>query len=445
MKNIAKIALLMIVSIFTFISCSSKVPEFNEEEIIEYARNQVTEMRNGDYKSVADTFSFMVSIQVNEEKLKEIYEDTIDVLGEYIGEKSITTEVVDKNIVCTIIEEYENSGLKITLTYNDKNKVVGIFFEYESLDGDESNEVFDQVEFTVGEELKLDGILTLPKNVEKPPVVLLIQGSGQSDKNETIVLNTPFKDIAQGLAAEGIATLRYDKRYYTYLEEAQKLGDDLTLEDEVLEDVNYAIDALNKDERVGDIYILGHSLGGALAPAIAYENEAVKGIISMAGSLRPLYEISYDQNKASEKALLEKGLEKKDEKELEMLMMEVEEHIELLRGDISDIPNKEVLLGLPAGYQKSVKEYAGMNFIDKVNVPMLILQGEEDFQVYADVDYKLWEDTVGNRDNVTFKLYPKLNHLMMQTNGKKDVSEYDIKGTVEQIVIDDIASFILNQ
>ena len=114
----------------------------------------------------------------------------------------------------------------------------------------------------------------------------------------------------------------------------------------------------------------------------------------------------------------------------------------MLREELDDQNPETLLLGIPAGYWQSVKEYCGMNFIDQVKQPMLILQGDADFQVYPETDYQLWKDTVGNRDNVVFHLYAGLNHLMMPTQGKRDITEYAAAGHVDPQVIDDVAAFV---
>lgn len=77
-----------------------------------------------------------------------------------------------------------------------------------------------------------------------------------------------------------------------------------------------------------------------------------------------------------------------------------------------------------------------------LTIPILILQGKADFQVSPDIDYKAWQDILAGKSNVTFKLYDNLNHLFMQTNGKKDITEYSIKGTVDKQIITDIATWI---
>lgn len=82
-----------------------------------------------------------------------------------------------------------------------------------------------------------------------------------------------------------------------------------------------------------------------------------------------------------------------------------------------------------------------------LEIPMLILQGADDFQVYADVDYPLWQETLADKSNVTYNLYEGLNHLFMESDSQKDVVDttvYDKPANVDQQVIDDIANWINN-
>lgn len=300
---------------------------------------------------------------------------------------------------------------------------------------------FQEVPYTIGSKFPLDGILTLPREVEQPPVLLLIQGSGQSDKNETIYQNTPFQDIAHGLAQQGIATLRYDKRFYVYLDEANRLGADLTMEEEILEDVAYALELLQNDPQVGDIFVLGHSLGGMLTPVIAQRHPFIQGIISMAGSPYPLYELSYRQNKEIESTLSESNLTPEELSYIEKQFQGIEADILTLRGDFSHLSNEEVLLGLPVGYQQSAKELAGEHYLPDLNHPMLILQGGADFQATIE-DFQGYQSLLKDKTEVTFHWYEGLNHLMMLSSGARDTSDYLSKQEVSPLVLEDIAKFI---
>ena len=133
----------------------------------------------------------------------------------------------------------------------------------------------------------------------KVPAVLLVQGSGPTDMDETVGNNKPFLDISQALAEKGIAVLRYDKRTKVYGKKMLKEGaGNITVEDEVIEDAILAANILKNDERIDakKVYLLGHSLGGMLAPRIDSQGGDFAGIIICAGSLRTLSDILISQN-----------------------------------------------------------------------------------------------------------------------------------------------------
>ncbi len=421
---------------------ASQVETVPDENDLENLTNSIVNaLQSGEYSTAVSYFNSTLLEALDEKALEGAWVSTVSPLGEYSGERSIQVE----GAKVTIIENYGVQNLLITLTFDETVKLSGINLNYtqEKAEMTES-ELFTEEEVTIAteEHLPLGGFLTLPEGVERPPVVLLVQGSGSTDRNSTIYQNVPFQDIAHGLAEKGIASLRYDKRFFAYPEEAQSLGLQITLENEILDDVSTALKILENDSRLGDIYVLGHSLGGMLTPSIATENPVVKGIISMAGSPQPLYEISYAQNKESEAFIKENVTDKETLDTLALQMEQVEADILTLRGDFSDLPPETQLIGLPVVYQQSVKENAGENFLDELEIPMLILQGNEDFQVSPTLDFGLYQEMLGERENVTFKLYEGLNHLMMESSGVRDVSDYQEKKVVAPQVIEDIAEFI---
>ncbi|MEG0020196.1 MAG: alpha/beta fold hydrolase, partial [Oscillospiraceae bacterium] len=367
-------------------------------------------------------------------QLKEVWEKTAGTdAKEYQGTKveKVTTNP-DKSITVATDVEQKDKTLKVSLTYQGDGKISGIWFNAVPKIGDlVDNDRYTQQPIEVGK-YKLTGILTLPKNVKNPPVVVMLQGSGPSDFDETISANKPFKDIANALAEKGIATLRYNKRFFQHSE----LGaTQATVEEEYLEDVSAAI-ALAK-EKVGEkIYVLGHSLGGMSVARIAKDNKDVVGIISLAGTPRGLEELIYDQNKASVD-LMDTTKQQKDE-----LMKTVEKEVAKVKALTKD--DGSAPFGFPAKYWLSLKGLDTLNLSKQLTIPMLMLQGSADFQVYKDKDFDYWKNELAGKDNATFKLYDNLNHLFMQSKykGKMDVTEYDVPGTVEKQVTDDIAQWI---
>ncbi|MDD3795954.1 MAG: alpha/beta hydrolase [Lachnospiraceae bacterium] len=420
---------------------------FNEEALKTDAQETATDLVNGDYEAVEGKFDEAMSAQLDLENLQASWEAATKDLGDYIGQVSVKGVESSGYYMVSVLEHFENNGLNVRLVYDTESRIAGMQCTYASVGEEEpeADAAYTQEKMTVtaDPDFPLDGILTLPKDVENPPVVILVQGSGTTDKNEEISGNKPFQDIAWGLAEQGIATLRYDKRYFAKPEAAPELSE-MNLRLEMLDDLAAAITLMESDERVDNqqVFVLGHSLGGLMAPAIAVEHPELSGVISMAGTLRPLWEVSYDQVEEAFAALDETTLSEEEKTAVEEQKAQMAKDFDTLRAGFSDLPDDTVLAGIPVGYWKSMDEYQGMNFIDEVTMPMLILQGDADFQVYPDKDYTLWEDTIGDRDNVVFHLYEGLNHLMMPTQGKRDASEYQVKSHVDPQVISDIAEFI---
>lgn len=99
-------------------------------------------------------------------------------------------------------------------------------------------------------------------------------------------------------------------------------------------------------------------------------------------------------------------------------------------------------MNIPASYLADLKGYRPDVDIKSLNTPMLILQGERDYQVTMK-EFLLWKSALQARRNVRFQTYPKLNHLFIAGEGKSRPEEYQMPGHVEEQVVADIASWIL--
>ena len=128
----------------------------------------------------------------------------------------------------------------------------------------------------------------------------MVHGSGASNMDEKVMKLTPFKDLAEGLARHGIASLRYDKRTFAHgFKLICQKHFTVTVKEETIEDAILALQMLKNDPRIdcGRIFILGHSMGAMLAPRIDAEGGDVKGLIMMAGTPYRLEDIVLRQLK----------------------------------------------------------------------------------------------------------------------------------------------------
>jgi dienelactone hydrolase len=355
--------------------------------------------------------------------------------------KSISCTYARQNGLHVVTEKIRGTlyNINVTISYNTKGKAVGIWTNFIPKDPPkpQTTDKWEEFSITVGEK-KLPGMLTLPKGVQEPPVVIMIQGSGSSDMNMSVgtTPNRPFEDIAHGLAEQGIATLRYNKRTYQY-----PAGGGDTIEYEILDDAAAATKMLCNDKRVDTnrIYLLGHSLGGMFAPKITSDNPQIKGFISLAGSLRPLQDIMLDQNKAALDA--EPSLTKQQKNDL---LVQIKNEIAKITS--LDDGGTNFIMGMPTNYWRSFNAIDNLVLAKNLNVPMLILQGSVDFQVYPDKDYTLWQTTLKDHTNVTYHLYDGLSHEFMPNqlskNGAPDISVYNAPNHVDPQVITDIAVWV---
>ena len=302
-------------------------------------------------------------------------------------------------------------------------------------------DAFDSMELalTVPELGELPGILTVPKGEGPFPAVILLQGSGASDRDETVGSLKPFRDIAEGLAAQGVAVYRFDKRTYVYgMEMAAKK--DISLEDEYLEDAVNAVQLLAAQEKIDPerIFVLGHSLGGNAIPAVARELEQAPvkacGFIMMAASPRPLDVLMREQYDFLYSLLPEITEEQQAEKDALFADLDRLQDLEALGED-------DTVAGVYSAYWKWLAAYDILAAAKAITRPVLLLQGEEDYQVTME-DFGIWQEALGDKDNWRMISYPGLTHTFMPGKKAEGSAVYSREGTVDGQVIRDIAGFV---
>lgn len=302
-----------------------------------------------------------------------------------------------------------------------------------------NQEKMQEKDITVGAEgFRLPGTLTLPVGKKKAPVVILVHGSGPQDRDETVGPNKPFRELAWGLAERGIATIRYDKRTKVYGAAFVPEGRAMDYDTETVDDaVAVAAWAKTLEEVDADsVFVLGHSLGGMLAPRIAERADGLAGIILVAGLARPFEDAIVEQVKYVASL---KDTSAKAKEEIAEIVRQAANVKKLGTPEFDEkIP---MLLNVPRPYWEFAVAYKPVDVAARLTLPMLILQGERDYQVTME-DYGLWRFGLMRNRNAFFKSYPKLNHLLQEGSGKATPFEYNRATPVATYVMDDIASFI---
>jgi len=355
-----------------------------------------------------------------------------------------------------VIAVNHTKGVAVHLITVDENDIITGFhtleFAFEPrMPADDANFTAEPV--TIGEDTlwPLTGLLTMPRDAsaENPvPAVILVHGSGGQNMDSSIFENRPHADIAEYLSSNGIAVLRYNKRTWLHSHGAQfaeVFGDDLNIWDESIEDVLLAAAILQADERISDVFVIGHSLGGMIAPAIA-EEAALAGAVMLAASPHPFFVISYHQNLQAIGELLAAGAISQDEADALIAMVRalLDEAWEMIHLPAEELAGAEIF-HMPALYQQSIYNVLPLPIIAAGNMPTLIIHGGRDFQVTTELDFQPMVDATQDLAHVTTMYFAGINHLLMQSQTPyNDLRDYHVPGRVDENLLRAIVDWIFS-
>lgn len=372
-------------------------------------------------------FDPSVAGQIPVEQLKAVTEQLQGQIG---GLKNIL-EVNNEGSIYYYYTEFEKTKLDVQLTFNESNKLLGFFLvphkTFEKPDEKTTLKIKSDA-------IELNGTLLVPPSNNKKKLVIFVHGSGAHDRDETIGENKPFKDIAEYLLNNGIASYRYDKRTYSYPE---TFSEKSTVEEETINDAVNAAHYFknNPDYKEYQIIILGHSQGAYLMPEIAKKAQVSKYIF-MAGNARPLQDLLVEQYNY---------LHAIDPTKVPAeAVQEIKKQVAFLNSPQFNLnsPAKELPLGQSAAYWQYLKNYNQLNEVKKIKAPMFFAQGGRDYQV-TEKDFSLWKETLKNNKTAVFKLYPSLSHLFIAGSGKPSPKDYETKGKLDEQFLKDLTQFIL--
>ncbi|MBF6063784.1 alpha/beta fold hydrolase [Nocardia terpenica] len=297
---------------------------------------------------------------------------------------------------------------------------------------------FDEYDMALdADPLPVPATVTVPRRRGSCPAVVLLAGGGPFDRDETSGSNKPLKDIAWGLASRGIAVLRFDKITHTHPE---RLDETFTATDEYVPYAAAAVRALRTHAAVAAdrVFVLGHSMGGKFAPRVAATEPAVAGLITMAADAQPMQWAAV--RVARYLAALTPGGETAARQTLENLTRQAQS---VDSPDLSPAtPAADLPLGYSAAYWLDLRAYDPVATAAALAKPMLILQGGRDYQVTVNDDLSLWQAALGDRPEVTIRIYTADNHLFFPGTGPSTPAEYLAPQHVDHHVITDIAAWI---
>lgn len=415
-----------------------------EEPIAAKGRAFVALLHAGKFTDAAASFDATMTAALPADKLAQTWAGVVTGVGAFESIERARVEPVGAYRTVLVTCKFKNARLDAKIAFDKDEKVAGLFFvpaadPYADPPYVDRSKL-EEREVTVGDGAwAVPGTLTLPRGSGPFRAVVLVHGSGPNDRDESVGANKPFKDLAGGLASRGVAVVRYEKRNKVHGAKMAKEAD-LTVDQETVEDALAAVALLRtmKEIDAAQVVVVGHSLGGYLAPRIAARAPgSIAAIAILAGSTRPNPDMMVEQMRYI--ASLDGRRAPEEDEQIAELEKAAARARELMKGN----PGKkgEFVLGAGAAYWADLGKYDALAVAAKLDVPIFVAQGGRDYQVTT-VDFDAWKKALAGKPKVTFELFAEANHLFGLGEGKSAPEEYQRRAPVDVRLVERLSTWV---
>ncbi|OLZ42710.1 hypothetical protein A6E15_12360 [Natrinema saccharevitans] len=349
---------------------------------------------------------------------------------EEILETSVTEEQQLRAVEVTAAFERGDHDCTVVVDGETQVRNCGLSDEYERPSYVDPDAITTQSVTLSVPDCSLPGTVTTPAEGDDVPGVVLVHDDGPMTADTPRGGTKTFADLAEGLATDGVATLRYDKR----VPACEVAPEEYTLDRVTVDDAAVAIDRLRNVDGVDPnrIVVVGHGLGGRAAPRIANRDGGLAGVVGLAAPARPYPDFTFAQ--------LEHKVSVGTHEWADLTATYETWRDEIDRVRSGEYEPAERLLGKPGAFWDSVGGYDHLETAAETDVPVLLCQGERDFQVSASDDLERWDG--GFAGATTVETYADCNHLFMPGEGESVAVAYAVRNNVDEAVVDDIAAWV---
>ena len=411
----------------------------------------VYQLFSGNVVNLPEMMNEVLKPSLPEQALAIIGQQYSAVYGKPLMQQSLTTEYNGVHTNVVMVYETNVLPLKITLRFDANQLIDDLYMEQVAIADTYQKPAYDignysEIDVVIGEgTFAVPGTLTIPEGEGPFPAVVLVHGSGPHDRDSTIGAVKIFKDISAGLAAQNIATLRYEKVTKEHNVKVASLPQ-FTLNNESVDDAILAVKLLKGRSEIDDanVYIVGHSQGGYVVPKI-FENDKdndIAGAILLSAPSGNLADVLKEQQVDALDRLKKLGYSSEIIASQEQTAAFINQTVDLINDPTYSTEKLPESFPIPPAYWwYEQRDYLPGQMAKLQTKRMLIIQGENDWQVSMN-QFNGWKEALKDRTNISYISYPNINHVLTEYEELSIGSEYYLPSNVNGELISDMAKWI---
>lgn len=410
-------------------SIDTEQPEYSNPEMDKFVSDFIGKWKSGEISSLYSHLSPEYADYINKEEFKAQFDYYSEFGGGIVKESS--RKAADEGAVITysinLEFKYIDASFTLSIGNSADNTIIayGIDFKFRQapVDIDRGNGIYERLFLFETNGHFLNASYVYLKDKPASPTALIVPEYGYTDVNYTYGATKAYYDLANSLALNGIASFRMEKssfRYsYNYLSE-------YTIEEEYFIDYRNAIDYLKKQSPTSGLYLIGHSFGSNIAAKLASEDNAVKKIVCLNGTVRSMAESAKELY-----IYLDPGRKEQYREEYDKIIACTQKNAK-----------GEVYLALSDYYWASVNLLDTESDLSNANIPVLAINSTYDIQHVAS-DIEAWKSAASKNKNIKTIVHDRMSYVLYEID-ITDIFTISRIHVLPDYLIEEITNFILD-
>jgi dienelactone hydrolase len=428
-----------ILALTTLLGTPSAMASNDEPPEVLRARELIGLLAEGKFDQFVSAGNEAIQRTVTAEHADRLWSAILMRCGKYEERMTVRTLPTGERRIVGLALHFEHAVQPVRVEIDPQGRLAGFWLDpaemtrpYEPPPYANPTRYEEQV-VSIPAELPLPATLTIPVGPGPHPAVVLVHAAGPLDRDSTIGVRRPFRDLALGLATRGVAVLRYDRR--TLAHRAVAPPDGWSFSSIAIDDTLAALELLRNHSQIDSqrLYVLGHGLGGIAAPHAAERDGRLAGIVIVGCGARSVLDIMLDESRYL--ARLDGVVSARENEQLARLT----QYFTAIRaGRLADVPPTA---NIPVQFLAEVHQLDVLATVGRLKTAVLVVLGGRDFQTTTE-DQSLWAQALAARPQSDFKVLEDLDHTLVAGSGPASPDDYLQPGHVDAAVIDLLADWL---